>query len=191
MKALAFIVALSLAAAPAAAGQLYKWVDTDGNLHYTDQPPPAEAKISEQKKFGDSGSDAPMSYALQQAIKNFPVTLYSADQCGDACNKASALLSQRGIPFTQKDAREPAVAQELKALNGGKVEVPFMKLGGQIVRGYEENSWNSTLDAAGYPKWAVTRGQPQATPKSAQPPGKSGANVESAAQSSVIEPQLQ
>jgi glutaredoxin len=192
MKALAWIVALMLAVGPAAAGKLYKWVDKDGNLHYTDQPPPAEAKTSEQKKFGDSASDAPVSYALRQAVKNFPVTLYGADQCGDPCNKASALLSQRGIPFAQKDARDPAVAEELKALNGGKLEVPVMKLGSQVVRGYEENAWNSTLDAAGYPKWAVTRTQAAtAAPKSTQSPGKPGANVESAAQSSVTEPQPQ
>lgn len=159
MKALVCIIALVLAAAPAAAGKLYKWVDKDGNLHYTDQPPPPEAKTSEQKKFGDGASDAPVPYAVQQAVKKFPVTLYSAAQCGDPCNKATALLSQRGVPFTQKDARDPAVAEELKAANGGKLEVPVMKLGSQVVRGYEENTWNSALDAAGYPKWAVVRAQ--------------------------------
>jgi glutaredoxin len=156
MKALALIVALMLTTSLATAGKLYKWVDKDGNLHYTDQPPPAEAKTTEQKKFGDNASDAPVPYALQQAVKNFPVTLYSADQCGDACNKAAALLGQRGVPFTQKDARDPAVAEELKSLNGGKLEVPVMKLGSQVVRGYEENTWNAALDAAGYPKWAVS-----------------------------------
>jgi len=189
MKALALIVALVLATGPAAAGKLYKWIDKDGNLHYTDQPPPAEAKTAEQKKFGDNASDAPVPYALQQAVKNFPVTLYSADQCGDPCNKASALLSQRGIPFAQKDARDPAVAEELKVLNGGKLEVPLMKLGSQVVRGYEENTWNTTLDAAGYPKWAVAR--TQATPKPSQAPGKTAAPAEAATQSSVAEPPSQ
>jgi glutaredoxin len=189
MKALALIVALMLAIGPATAGKLYKWVDKDGKLHYTDQPPPPEAKTAEQKKFGDSASDAPVSYALQQAVKNFPVTLYSADQCGDPCNKASALLSQRGIPFAQKDARDPALAEELKMLNGGKLEVPLMKLGSQVVRGYEENTWNTTLDAAGYPKRAVAR--TQATPKPSQAPGKTAAPAEAATQSSVAEPPRQ
>lgn len=187
MKAFALIVALMLAIGPATAGKLYKWVDKDGNLHYTDQPPPPEAKTAEQKKFGDSGSDAPVPYALQQAAKNFPVTLYGADKCGDPCSKAAALLGQRGIPFTQKDARDPAVAEELKGLNGGKLEVPVMKLGSQVVRGYEENTWNTALDAAGYPKWAA-RTQATTAPKPAQSPGKPGAPAEAAAQSSVTEP---
>jgi len=192
MRALALIVALILVTGPATAGKLYKWVDKDGNLHYTDQPPPPEAKTAEQKKFGDQASDAPVSYAMQQALKNFPVTLYTADQCGDACSKASALLSQRGVPFTGKDARDPAAAEELKALTGGKLEVPVMKLGSQVVRGWEEHSWNTSLDAAGYPKWAVapTRAA-SATGKPAQAAGKPRAADDAATQMSVAEPMRQ
>jgi glutaredoxin len=184
MKTLALIIALVLTIGPAAAGKLYKWVDKNGEVHYTDQPPPPEAKTTERKKFGDQPTDAPVPYALQQAVKNFPVTLYSADQCGDACSKASALLSQRGVPFTEKNARDAAVGEELKALNGGKLEVPVMKLGTQVVRGYEEGNWNSVLDAAGYPKWssapartATAAPKPaQAAPASpAEPPAQNGA----------------
>ncbi len=194
MKALALIVALMVVIAPATAGKLYKWMDKNGNVHYTDQPPPPEAKTAEQKKFGDKAtSDAPVPYALQQAAKNFPVTLYTADQCGDACSKASALLSQRGIPYTGKDARDPTVAEELKGLIGGKLEVPVMKLGSQVVRGYEESTWNTALDAAGYPKWAVTPTRAATTTtKPAQGAGKPGATpAESAAQMSVAEPARQ
>ena len=191
MKAFALIVALMLAIGPATAGKLYKWVDKDGNLHYTDQPPPAEAKTAEEKRFADNASDAPVPYALQQAVKNFPVTLYGADQCGDPCGKAAALLSQRGIPFAQKNARDPAVAEEVKALNGGKLEVPLMKLGSQVVRGYEENTWNSALDGAGYPKWAVARTQAGTVPKQTQSSAKPGAPAEAAAQNSVAEPARQ
>jgi hypothetical protein len=118
MRILALTFALALAAGSAAAGNLYKWTDKDGNVHYTDQLPPPDAKVLERKKFSDTPADAPSSsYALQQAIKNFPVTLYNADSC-DACTKASTFLTQRGVPFTEKNARDPAVAQELKALTG-------------------------------------------------------------------------
>lgn len=189
MKTLAWIVALMLAIGPAAAGKLYKWVDKDGNLHYTDQPPPPEAKSAEQKKFGDKASGAPVSYALQQAAKNFPVTLYSADKCGEACSKASALLSQRGVPFTDKDAQSEAGAEELKGLTGGRLEVPVMKLGSQVVRGYEEGAWNAALDAAGYPKWAVK--PTRAAAKPAQAPTKPAGSSEAAAQNGSPDPERQ
>ena len=152
MKTLLMLLALAVAAAPAAAGKLYKWTDKDGNVHYTDQPPPSEAKASERKQFGDKpAADGSLPYALQQAVKSFPVTLYNSD-CGDACSKASAFLSKRGVPVTEKNARDAAIAEELKALTGGKLEVPVLKIGSQVVRGYEEGSWNNALDAAGYPK---------------------------------------
>ncbi len=192
MKALALIVALMVVIGPAVAGKLYKWVDKDGNVHYTDQLPPPEAKTTERKQLGDKASDGPVPYALQQAVKNFPVTLYTADQCGDACSKASALLSQRGVPFTEKNARDPAAAEELKALIGGKLEVPVMKLGSQVVRGWEESAWNTALDAAGYPKWAMPSARAAtAAPKPAQATGKPGAPAEAATQSSVTEPTRQ
>ena len=135
-----------------------------------------------------SGCCGSWRWRAAHAERNFPVTLYSADQCGDPCSKAAALLSHRGVPFTQKDARDAAVAEELKGLNGGKLEVPVMKLGSQVVRGYEENTWNSALDAAGYPKWAAARTQATtAAPKQTPAPGK----PEAAAQSSVAEPSRQ
>jgi glutaredoxin len=151
MRILALTFALALAAGSAAAGNLYKWTDKDGNVHYTDQLPPPDAKVLERKKFSDTPADAPSSsYALQQAIKNFPVTLYNADSC-DACTKASTFLTQRGVPFAEKNARDATVAKELKALTGGKLEVPVMQLGSQVIHGYEEGSWKMALDAAGYP----------------------------------------
>ncbi len=48
-------------------------------MHYTDQLPPPEARSAERKRLGDRPGDGPASYALQQAIKNFPVTLYVAE----------------------------------------------------------------------------------------------------------------
>jgi glutaredoxin len=153
MRILAMMLGLALAAGPAAADKLYKWTDQDGNVHYTDHLPPPDAKAQERRKFGDAPSDVPLAYSLRQAIKNFPVTLYNSD-CGETCTKASALLAQRGIPFTEKNAREPAAAAELNALTG-KLEVPVMKLGSQVIRGYEEGTWKIALDAAGYPSASV------------------------------------
>jgi chromosome segregation ATPase len=43
------ILGVALAwAAPADAGKLYKWVDDDGNVHYTDRPPPESSKEERQ-----------------------------------------------------------------------------------------------------------------------------------------------
>jgi hypothetical protein len=166
------IVAFVLIAAAGAlqAGELYRWVDQDGKVHYTDQPPPPQARSAERKRLGDRPGDGPVSYALQQAMKNYPVTLYVAEGCGDGCKAAVAYLHRRGVPFTQKDGREDADA--LKALTGGVLEVPLATVGSNVLRGYQENAWKTALDAAGYPSTAVRparpapAGQKQATPAS-------------------------
>lgn len=173
--------ALVLAGSPAAADNLYKWKDKDGKVHYTDQPPPPEANTTERKKFGDAPGDVPVPYVLQQAMKNFPVTLYTAD-CGDACDRALAYLQQRRVPFKQKNAREEAAGQELKALTGGKLEVPVLKVGKQVLRGYQENDWKLALYAAGYPGPLMTTPEeaPAApAPKSADAPKPAAANTTS------------
>jgi len=145
-----------LVLAAAQADKLYKWTDAEGNVHYTDHAPtPDEATRQERKQFGDKPTEVPLSYALQRAIKNFPVTFYTAADCGGACSQAAALLAKRGVPFTEKNARDAAAGEELKALTGGKLEVPLLKLGSQVLLGFEETGWNQALDAAGYPSMAV------------------------------------
>ncbi|MCC7547849.1 MAG: DUF4124 domain-containing protein [Burkholderiales bacterium] len=51
MKATWMAAVLTLAAAlPAAGGQMYKWTDADGKVHYSDQQPPTSARKQETMK---------------------------------------------------------------------------------------------------------------------------------------------
>jgi glutaredoxin len=135
------------------AGQkLYRWVDPDGRIHYTDKPPPGTARAVEKKSLGDAPGTTGLPYAVQRAMKAFPVTLYSSD-CGQPCTSGRRLLQQRQIPFTDKDARDPAVQAEMKKLLATEeLDVPILFVGRTPNRGWQESQWNSALDAAGYPK---------------------------------------
>jgi hypothetical protein len=150
-------------AASAQAAQLYRWVDADGKVHYTDTPPPKEAKDIEKKRVRTAADAIPMPYALQQAAKTFPVTVYNAD-CGAPCDQARALLEKRGIPHTARNAREPEVQADLKKVTGSQdIDVPVLQVGRNVVKGWEAGQWNNALDAAGYPKSAVWK-QPAVKP---------------------------
>ena len=157
----------------AAQAELYRWVDAEGKVHYSDQPPPANIKQVEKKKAaGGKPSEAPLPYVLQQAVKTFPVTLYSSE-CGDACARARQLLAKRGIPYTDMDATDPAVQVELRKMTGGALEVPVLKIGRDTLKGFEESRWNTSLDAAGYPQSAMIPPRPTtkpAKPAAAAPP---------------------
>jgi hypothetical protein len=170
MRANILALMLMAAAGTLHAGELYRWVDQDGRVHYTDTPPPPQARSAQRKQLGDRPGEGPVPFALQQAMKNFPVTLYVAEGCGEGCKSAVAYLSRRGVPFTQKDARQEANANALMALTGGKLEVPVATVGSNLLRGYEESAWKTTLDAAGYPSTAVRPARAAAVKPAPVPP---------------------
>lgn len=165
----ALLIGLLAFAAPALAQTTYRWVDPDGKVHYSDKPPPASAKDVTQKAVGGAAAEsAPLPYATQAAAKNFPVTLYASD-CGDPCKQARDLLRKRGIPHTEKNPQQPAEQEELMKLLSGQLEVPVLKVGKSVVRGWDEAQWSGTLDAAGYPKNAGAP-PPKPAPKAAAAP---------------------
>jgi len=134
--------------------QLYRWTDENGKVHYTDTQPPASAKNVEKKgkaRVGDAEAAAQQSYALQQAVKNFPVTIYTSKECGNPCKDGIAYLKKRGVPFTEKIVASRAEIDELIKLAGAP-RVPVMVVGVTTLKDFEEQGWSEALDTAGYPK---------------------------------------
>jgi uncharacterized protein DUF4124 len=158
------LLAVLISSALLAQAETYKWVDADGKVHYSDQPPPPSARKSERKQLGDKPGEVALPYVLQQAVKNFPVTLF-VYECGEGCGRARALLVRRGVPHTIKDPMVPDMREELKKATGGEEVVPVLKIGRRVLRGFEEGQWNAALDDAGYPKTALV----PVTPVKAKP----------------------
>lgn len=146
------LIAFSLlACALAAQAQLYRWTDDSGKVHYTDTPPPANAKNVQQKAARQAATAPQQPYALRQAVANFPVTVYTSKDCGDPCKKGLDLLKKRGVPFTEKLVASREDIEQLTKLAGAP-RVPVMVVGVAVQKDYEEQSWNEALDTAGYPK---------------------------------------
>jgi hypothetical protein len=137
------------------AQQVYRWLDKDGKVVYSDQPPPADAKQPTTKRLGSKGGgNEELSYATAEAARKNPVTLF-VNGCGESCDKARKILSDRGVPHTTKNPElTKEIGDELKRLSGDMV-VPFMVIGEAAMRGFEENAWNLALDNAGYPRAGI------------------------------------
>jgi glutaredoxin len=145
-----FLAALLLLPALAQA-QLYRWVDDSGKVHYSDQAPATGAKGVQKKSAPGSPSASPqLPYPLQQAMKNFPVTLYTADGC-KACGPARDLLNKRGIPYKDVGVVTPQDLEKLKSL-AGVDEVPVLTVGREILTSFDSGAYETVLDSAGYPK---------------------------------------
>lgn len=142
--------ALAMFNVPAAA-QMYRWVDDSGKVHYSDRAPAAGAKnVQKQSAPAAPGAAAGLPYALQQAAKSFPVTLYSSDVCKDSCARARELLNKRGVPYREISVVDEADFAQLKQLSGGSA-VPVMTVGRELYQGFESGMYKAALDAAGYP----------------------------------------
>lgn len=153
MRVSLLAVLVSTALAGVAHAQLYKWVDKDGNITYSDTPPPKEVKNVQQKSYGDnvSGVTDDMPYAVRDAIKRNPVTLF-ANGCGELCDGARALLATRGVPYTDRNPdKDPTAFEALKQATGEQ-SVPTLLIGTQVVRGFSPEQWQAALTTAGYPR---------------------------------------
>ena len=139
----------ALAVSPVVHAQ-YKVVEPDGRITYTDRPPPA-AKAQPLKLAGSEGANPleGLPFELRQPASRFPVMLYTAANCS-ACDQVRSYLRQRGIPFTEKTISTPADTKAWEQLSLGS-EVPVLRIGQQIHRGFPQGAVASDLDLAGYP----------------------------------------
>jgi glutaredoxin len=147
---------VALLFAAAAAAQAYRWVDKDGKVHYSQTAPqPTDAtKVQKRSVGGSMIETSQLPYATQQAAKNFPVTLYTSENCVEPCKDARTLLSQRGIPFREVAVSDENTRAELKKVSGGD-EIPVLTIGKQVTKGYSADAWHAALDNAGYLRTAA------------------------------------
>jgi glutaredoxin len=145
------------AGAQAQQRDVYRYLDANGKVVYSDQPPPPTAKGVQSKRVTANVIEtSEASIASQAATERYPVTLYTFD-CGDPCRGAEALLNKRGVPFTTVNVSDPANAAKVSALVGSNV-APVLQVGDKMVsKGLNEPRWQAMLDDAGYPRSPAPR----------------------------------
>jgi glutaredoxin len=163
-------VALLLAVVGAAAQQIYRWTDEKGRVHITDTPPPPTAKAIQKKTYRSGAApSAQPSYELSQAVKDFPVTLYTAPGCAEPCGHAREALNRRGVPFREVEVTDAQMAEEVKRISGGE-QVPVLLVGRSVHTGFLQSAYDSLLDAARYPKAGAVPAREPTAPSASAPP---------------------
>ncbi|NCF34801.1 MAG: DUF4124 domain-containing protein [Gammaproteobacteria bacterium] len=136
---------------PVTQGELYKWVDESGRIHYGDSPPD-KAKLKEitgSVSSFTSVSVEPFVYDSSLVTgrqKSKSVAMYSTSWCG-YCKKAARHFRKNNIPFTEHDIeKSETAAREYKKLRGRGV--PVILIGDQRMNGFSAK----TFDAIYYGK---------------------------------------
>jgi len=167
MKRIVLLLAVMLSLG-AHAQSVYRWVDKDGKVSYSDTPPPADVKNVQQKRLGSGVTvdQDQLPYGVKLAMEKNPVALF-ANACGEPCSGGRALLSKRGVVYTERDPEKSAADAEALKKVAGALDVPVLTVGDKMMRGFDADAWNAALDAAGYPRNSPFTTAPE--PKKSEP----------------------
>lgn len=166
------LAVLLLLAGNAQAEEYYRSIDSAGKVHYGDAPL-MNADVEKLKTKAEPTPNDALPFEMNRAKEKFPVTLYVADGCGNACELAREYLNKRGIPYTETNLVTVDDMAAFKKASGGDL-IPVMTVGKDIwIKGFLESLWRQELDKAGYPKTAPYRSRPAIKPAPAAETPKS------------------
>ena len=143
-------LALLLVASTALAQNVYRQVDKNGKVTFSDQPSTASAQPAAPRTGASSAAAPSLPYELRQVMQRYPVTLYTGDECSP-CGAARSMLTTRGVPFEERTVKSNDDVAALQKLSG-QASLPLLTIGSQQLRGFSDSEWSQYLDAAGYPK---------------------------------------
>ena len=102
---------------------VYRIIGPDGKITFSDKPP----VNAEQGKVAGTGTGAvaaasgtTLPFELRQVVSKYPVTLYSAPDCGPCTNGRTMLIS-RGIPFSERSVTTNEDIAALQRLAGDQL----------------------------------------------------------------------
>lgn len=155
-------VTLLFTAALVRADTVYKSIDPDGKVKYSDKPPTADKLEKTLQLANLPSTPLPESTIrfreeLQKSMKKrwsekraAPDTrqavLFTAEWCG-YCRQAKAYLAAKGFAYQEYDIDTPDGMQALIEVGGGR-SVPLLLLNGKRVKGFSPSGYNALFGAS-------------------------------------------
>lgn len=130
------LLLLVLSIAPVQA-QIYRWVDENGQVHFSDTDPGnAQTYTPQQANVADpyAGNGEPPS-----------IRIFTAEWCG-VCKKAKQYMRAKDIAFVEYDIeKDPHGRNEYRMLGGRGV--PLITIGDQIMHGFSPGRFEKLLNS--------------------------------------------
>ena len=128
MKRISVAIALALCVALPASAQLYKWVDANGKVHYTDRPPPDNVKTKQIREAAPPPAPPAAKDGKLGSKTSEPQSLAERDQ---AFRKRQAEAAKAEEEQAKKDAKAKEKAQYC---NRAKAALAGLEAGGRQAR---------------------------------------------------------
>ena len=117
----------------AVGGDIFKWVDEQGKVHFTDNPPD-NIKTEEVELKINTYTSVDIKPLVERLGKKDKVVMYSATWCR-MCNKAKRHFRMNNIPYVAYDVEKSRIGKmDFKLLQGKSV--PIIIVGNKRMNGF-------------------------------------------------------
>lgn len=141
---LAAALCVSATATLSSAATLYRWVDEQGVVHVSGNPPEgkmavAQAVVGEAEDKGPGAG--PAGEKKEFRIRPAEVTIYTTPTC-PWCHKAKAWFRDKKIRYKEVDVTTDKSGLEEMVRISGQTGVPVIVAGGEVIVGFNQNRLN-------------------------------------------------
>ena len=140
----------------AAQAEVYRWVDADGQVHFSDVKPDSStgAKTMDIPLVNSvpaiASEEKPEQPQQPASSTGKKVVIYTTEWCG-YCKKAREYFIANKIAFKEKDIEKSRkYKSEYKALGGGSI--PLFAYKGKTLRGFSEYRFMKFYDRLTHPE---------------------------------------
>jgi len=153
---LVFVIFL-LPASSAISAEIYKWKDKDGNIVFSDVPPPPGVEDVETKKLkedtierpntkGDTPRTKSESFREKRSYGNINVIMYMTSWC-PYCIKARGYIRSLNVNLTEYDVeKDKGKREEMLRKSGGSRGVPLIDVEGILIKGYSPSAIKEAVE---------------------------------------------
>jgi len=144
---------------PATSGisaEIYKWKDKDGNIFFSDTPPPSgtdleikkfkEDPIERPKKKEDTPKSQNGASREKRSYGNINVIMYMTSWCG-YCRKARDYIHSLNVDLVEYNIeKDKSKREEMLSKSGGSTGVPLIDIEGIIIKGYNPDAIKAAIE---------------------------------------------
>jgi len=140
----------------AISGEIYKWKDKDGNIFFSDTPPPPGVD-AEKKEFKEESTGRPKTKEYfpkstservdeKKPYRNIHVIMYMTSWCS-YCIRAREYLHSLDVNLVEYNIeRDKSKREEMLSKGGGSRGVPLIDVEGIIIRGYNQSALRAAIE---------------------------------------------
>jgi glutaredoxin-like YruB-family protein len=125
----------------ASAATLYRWVDDQGVVHVSENPPEGKMAVA-QAVVGEGADKGPKVEEKKEfSVRPGEVTIYTTPTC-PWCHRTKAWMRDKKIRYREVDVTSDKKGLEEMVRISGQTGVPVIVVGDEVIVGFKESRLN-------------------------------------------------